>query len=185
MSKLSVNELTDELGTGAPAFPNGMSVTGAALTDPEITGGIFLGGTGSANKLDDYEEGTWTPTYETTNNDFSGIMDVSSAFYTKVGRLVVCNARFFSGSSGGSGNLLISGLPFAESGVETTVSIGQAFRFDPNPPVSGLLVNATKIRLLSVAYTSSDSLTDTPASALSGGGGKNIMSISVSYETSD
>jgi len=35
MSTVAVNEITDEVGTGAPAFPNGMSVTGAALTDPE------------------------------------------------------------------------------------------------------------------------------------------------------
>ena len=29
--------------------------------DLYLSGGVYLGGTGSANKLDDYEEGTWTP----------------------------------------------------------------------------------------------------------------------------
>ena len=30
--------------------------------DLYLSGGVYLGGTGAANKLDDYEEGTWTPT---------------------------------------------------------------------------------------------------------------------------
>jgi hypothetical protein len=30
--------------------------------DLYLGGGLYVGGTGSANKLDDYEEGTWTPT---------------------------------------------------------------------------------------------------------------------------
>ena len=30
--------------------------------DLYLSGGVYLGGTGSANHLDDYEEGTWTPT---------------------------------------------------------------------------------------------------------------------------
>ena len=29
--------------------------------DLYLSGGAYLGGTGSANQLDDYEEGTWTP----------------------------------------------------------------------------------------------------------------------------
>jgi hypothetical protein len=29
--------------------------------DLYLSGGVYLGGTGAANKLDDYEEGTWTP----------------------------------------------------------------------------------------------------------------------------
>jgi len=117
MSKLSVNELTDETGSGAPSFPNGVSVTGAALTDPEITGGIFLGGTGSANYLDDYEEGTWTPVWTTTGTDFSQSQSSSSSIYTKVGNVVT--AKFgisFSGAvSGGTGDVVITGLPFTAS----------------------------------------------------------------------
>jgi hypothetical protein len=33
----------------------------ARFKDLYLSGGVYLGGTGSANKLDDYEEGTWTP----------------------------------------------------------------------------------------------------------------------------
>jgi len=112
MSKIAVNEITDEVGTGAPAFPNGMSVTGAALTDPEITGGIYLGGTGSANYLDDYEEGTWTPTFGASPGDHN--FDSTNAYYVKVGKLVYAYflAEGSSNNPGGSSDLQIS-LPFA------------------------------------------------------------------------
>jgi len=114
MSKLSVNELTDETGSGAPSFPNGMSVTGAALTDPEITGGIFLGGTGTANKLDDYEEGTWTPVYKGFITDPVVSYGANTGRYIKVGNQVilwfVIRGRF---DTAGSGNLFIGGLPFS------------------------------------------------------------------------
>jgi len=117
MSKLSVNELTDETGSGAPSFPNGMSVTGAALTDPEITGGIFLGGTGAANKLDDYEEGTWTPSVEGRNSAGSATYQIRDGSYTKIGNVVhfTCNVLPTS-QTGESGELQIAGLPFTARG---------------------------------------------------------------------
>jgi hypothetical protein len=74
MSTLAVDSITDAVGSGAPAFPNGVSgniVSTGALTAT----GIYLGGTGSANLLDDYEEGTWTKRqywyYELTNASLS------------------------------------------------------------------------------------------------------------------
>ena len=39
-----------DLGTASTRFRNAY-----------LGGGVYLGGTGAANKLDDYEEGTWTP----------------------------------------------------------------------------------------------------------------------------
>ena len=83
--------------------------------DLYIGSGIFLGGTGSANKLDDYEEGTWTPTYIATTSDFSSVTYSSQVgTYTKIGNQVTVwfNVRT-SGVSGGSGTVKISGLPFA------------------------------------------------------------------------
>jgi hypothetical protein len=31
--------------------------------DLYLSGGVYLGGTGGENLLDDYEEGTWTPIF--------------------------------------------------------------------------------------------------------------------------
>ena len=57
------------------------------FSDLYLSGGVYVGGTGSANYLNDYEEGTWTPTFVdgtvTTNN--------SSGEYTKVGNSVFVN----------------------------------------------------------------------------------------------
>ena len=86
---------------------------GSRWKDLYLSGGVYLGGTGAANKLDDYEEGTWTPT-------FGGGMTITypstTAKYTKVGALVTWNCSIqWSGKSGGSGTLTIS-MPFAANG---------------------------------------------------------------------
>jgi len=122
MSKIAVNEITDEVGTGAPAFPNGMSVTGAALTDPEITGGVYLGGTGSANYLDDYEEGTWTPTVAASGGENVSYRE-QSGFYQKNGNCVtvLCDMEMLNVNSG-SGFLRIDGLPFTASNIRANYS---------------------------------------------------------------
>jgi len=73
-----------------------------------LGGGVYLGGTGAANKLDDYEEGTWTPTLGggATATDMTGI-------YTKVGRLVTVTLALEASTITGAPNHIITGLPFA------------------------------------------------------------------------
>jgi hypothetical protein len=87
----------------------GINVTG----DIAVSGGVYLGGTGSANYLDDYEEGTWTPTI-TFGSGGSATAASVSCQYTKIGRLVHISGRFtltsFSGFA--SGELIIGSLPF-------------------------------------------------------------------------
>jgi hypothetical protein len=56
-----------------------IGTTGYRFKDLYLSGGVYLGGTGSANKLDDYEEGTWTPTF--TN---LGTVTLSYARYAKI-----------------------------------------------------------------------------------------------------
>jgi len=80
--------------------------------DLYLSGGVYLGGTVAANKLDDYEEGTWTPTY---SFDGGGTVTTTTntGLYVKVGNLVHCAFRIRStGVSGVSGNLYINGFPF-------------------------------------------------------------------------
>jgi hypothetical protein len=79
--------------------------------------GVYLGGTGSANHLDDYEEGTWTPTAISTATDPTVTYNSSTAGrYTKVGNLVTFWFYLRLDSvSGGSGNLNIGGLPFTNA----------------------------------------------------------------------
>jgi len=86
--------------------------SGSIQTRSSITpnGGIYLGGVATANKLDDYEEGTFTPVLDNVSCSYSA----QTGTYTKVGNLVT--ARFEIGVTGlntgdGSG-FQIGDLPF-------------------------------------------------------------------------
>jgi len=93
----------------------GYNATGLRFKDLHLSGGVYLGGTGAANKLDDYEEGTWTPVLK--GGGASGTYELSdySATYTKIGRVVYVSCSITLSSSitgGGTSYALISGLPF-------------------------------------------------------------------------
>jgi len=79
----------------------------ARYKDAYLSGGIHLGGTGSANKLEDYEEGTWTPAFG--NGTFS--YGIRTGWYTKVGNLVTCCFMVSWTSKSGSGTINVT-LPF-------------------------------------------------------------------------
>lgn len=69
-----------------------------------------------ANTLDDYEEGTWTPTFTfATAGDLARTFSIQNAYYTKIGRLVSVSFAMVTSAfthTTASGNLLITGLPF-------------------------------------------------------------------------
>ena len=56
--------LTKVTGAGVGTLTSGISGT-----DITLSGGVYLGGTGSANYLDDYEEGTWVRDDEFTEKN--------------------------------------------------------------------------------------------------------------------
>ena len=90
-----------------------------------LSEGVFLGGTGTANKLDDYEEGTWTPAFNagSAGTALTGTVAYSyynRGYYTKIGRAVSVNFHAVLSNKGtGSGDMWLAGssLPFASSGV--------------------------------------------------------------------
>jgi hypothetical protein len=90
--------------------------TSRRFKDFYLDGGIYLGGTGATNKLDDYEEGTWTPTLVgATITDAVGL-------YTKVGDLCHFQARLLWSAGGGAA--YFGGLPFtAVNGGEEAYSM--------------------------------------------------------------
>jgi len=104
--------LTLPTGSGSIIKDDGsgnLSVSGAITG----TGGIYLGGTASANLLDDYEEGTWTPYWSTTGTSPTVTYTQQQGNYVKIGQFVFCEFSIQgSAYSGGSGNLRINGLPF-------------------------------------------------------------------------
>ena len=79
------------------------------------SGGItFNGDTAAANALDDYEEGTWTPTLGgSSSNPTVSYSSLRSGTYVKIGKLVYCTFIMdIASCSGGSGTAVIAGLPY-------------------------------------------------------------------------
>ena len=80
-------------------------------------GGIsFNGDTATANALDDYEEGTWTPSI--TSGITSPSLTTANGLYTKIGRVLIFNfdIRVNSGTPN-SNTLVIGGLPYTSANV--------------------------------------------------------------------
>jgi hypothetical protein len=95
-------------------------VSGNERVRIQETGGIsFNGDTATANALDDYEEGTWTPIIADNSGNTSSFGGVTHASYTKIGNSVRLSLRAVNMQLTGltSGNTLyIKGLPFNTTG---------------------------------------------------------------------
>jgi hypothetical protein len=100
---------------------------GVGATTPTTSGaGITFPATQSAstnaNTLDDYEEGTWTPT---VLNGGVTLSTISSASYTKTGRMVFIQFDVVVGSNSNGAAFVISSLPFAlNSNLFSSISVG-------------------------------------------------------------
>ena len=92
--------------TGGAVIDNAVALGQSSVrwTDLYLSGGAYLGGTAAANKLDDYEEGTWTPV---TN---SGSWTVNTGTYTKVGNMVTCRFKITATATISANDF--TGLPF-------------------------------------------------------------------------
>lgn len=73
----------------------------------------------NANTLDDYEEGTWTPSI-----GGNATYTTQVGQYTKIGRLVVVIANLNINVKGTGSNNLITGMPFTQTGSLGIISIG-------------------------------------------------------------
>ena len=75
--------------------------------------GVGSSTTSSSHLLDDYEEGTWTPTYLGTTGNPTITYTVQLGVYTKIGNTVHCQGRLqTSAASGGSGAVQVGNFPF-------------------------------------------------------------------------
>ena len=123
----------------------------------QLSGGITFPATAVAatdpNTLDDYEEGTFTPTVIGTSTAGTVTYGTRVARYTKVGRLVFIELRLSWSAGTGTGDLRISGLPFTAAG-ETLAGLSVAFAsiltLTANHVVTSRVFDATtEIQLLS------------------------------------
>ena len=147
--------------------------------DLYLSGGVYLGGTTAANKLDDYEEGTWTPTV-TGGTSGSATPTIVDATYTKVGNVVhaYCYITAIALNTGAiTGSLQIDGLPFAVGNNNLqNVAITYQTVSTTVPTLSGR-ITVTTLKIMK----NSSNLALTDADLVSNDVG--IMMIGVTYNT--
>jgi hypothetical protein len=98
---------TTTIGVGA-ATP---SASGAGITFPATQSAST-----DANTLDDYEEGTWTPTVTPAAGALTAY--TSSGFYTKIGNVLTVSITYFVTTPGtAAGNATIAGIPFTSKSI--------------------------------------------------------------------
>jgi hypothetical protein len=129
---LVVNQYGISLGTTSG---NAVPVSGTGIRFP-----TSQNNSSNVNTLDDYEEGTWTPTPAgaTTAGTYTSLGTVGT--YTKVGRLVTVTCVMYATSFTGTGDFNVTGLPFP---ITDNVSTG-AVQFNSNP-FGGLLTVPSQI----------------------------------------
>ena len=105
---------------GTEVIDNSRNITAAS---------IALGGTGAANTLDDYEEGTFTPTWTVAGGGtMNGVTATNHGTYTKVGR--ICTISFYSvyvSTSGTAPTYYILQVPFAAAANSVATGVGREF----------------------------------------------------------
>ena len=109
--------------------------SGTALAAFDSDGLKFGSDTAAANALDDYEEGTWSPTFAATG--LSVTHDISNGYYTKIGNHVffsmLIGTNAVSGTS--SYHLTITGLPYTALNSAISMSsgsVGLSYKFVNN-----------------------------------------------------
>jgi hypothetical protein len=140
-----------------------LGASGGRWKDLYLGGGLYVGGTGSANNLDDYEEGTFTPGITGNLGAASGVnFTTRVGAYTKVGRAVFfhINIVISSWSSGPSGGTtIISGLPFTNanvSGNTASISIGRTNGFSSTSAPQGGYIQENESRIILQTADGSD-----------------------------
>ena len=140
-----------------------LKLTANGLHFPQSGDGIYLGVTSetAANLLDDYEEGTWTPSIDGTSIGAVG-------FYRKIGK--ICLVHFGNQTAaalalGDGSDYDISGLPFSmiasdwNYGSVPSASFADATASYYSQPLTGRQNNGGNIHIMNrsgVAVTSSD-----------------------------
>jgi hypothetical protein len=94
---------------------NTQTLTNKTLTNAVVSGGLYMGGLTSANYLDHYEEGSWTPVLKGASPNGTYEMASYFATYVKVGRMVTINCLITLAGTitgGGGAYMIITGMPY-------------------------------------------------------------------------
>ena len=134
--------------------------------------------------LDDYEEGTWTPSYVTNGVASTVAYNIRNGFYTKVGNQVTCWGNIQTNATTWNGDYVqLDGQPFAAA--NTTMPIGfipYSFGFAGDHP--GGIYYATSTRNYLTYRDAADGQTnELLASDMSPNNGVNTIIFSFTFQT--
>jgi hypothetical protein len=177
MSELKVNKISPRSGTDVTLGDSGDAISvasGASLTSPGLTlsdnilfntasKGIYLGVTSAtaSNLLDDYEEGTWTPSLV---NAGTPTYTTQIGRYTKIGQIVICTFYLNYSSASPGASTRIEGLPFASADNATTRQGFGSSTAATNRAVEGMWTTSsgtTRIQFIRAESASSLEMTGT------------------------
>jgi len=179
---------TGDLNTGIffPAADNIGFATNGVIRGRWTTDGLcFNADTAAANALDDYEQGTWTPTYLGSSGNPTVTYQTQNGSYVKIGEFVHFSLEIeTSAASGGSGFLRVGGIPFTTSsqrypgGGFTTYSD----QFTTNAPDAGWAINNGTF--ISLTYHSSATTQfENVVTNLTNGSSKNYLLFTGAYRS--
>jgi hypothetical protein len=113
-----------------------------------------------ANCLDDYEEGTFTPTLQFSGLSVGVTYTNRTGIYTKVGRIVHFSGRIDLSSKGTSvGDATIAGLPFAAN--TGAASVGYQSSIAPSDKQAILTIDTLSLIVRYASGTTTAASTDT------------------------
>jgi len=154
--------------------------SGNRFKDAYLSGGVYLGGTGAANKLDDYEEGTWSGSLKEGANSFVN----TGGSYTKIGNSVTVHWGVnFTVINANNGLLTLSGLPFTPSAAGLGSVTGRLLGTGVSNVVVMAVNNSGSLRFrqyTSSGYTDNVYMNDLLAT---NGAGSDYMWLSCTYTT--
>ncbi len=127
--------------------------------DLYLSGGVYLGGTGAANQLDDYEEGTFNLALSTTATSNGYVLSSQNCRYTKVGNVcyVTGEFNFSTVPSSYDGAVGFTGLPFT-SGFSNAHQIGVAREVSTS---GDMFVTQISQNLAEIGMNAMDGITNT------------------------
>lgn len=141
----STNAIYPVTGLGG-SNSNGTTALGRSdsrFSNLYLSGGVYLGGTGSANHLDDYEEGSWS--VGLSGHNVTAIDSTVHGTYVKIGNIVHLNGTLTTvTASAGLRYVVLATAPFVQD-TNTTQWIGHCAPYPNGDRQAGLVINNSSV----------------------------------------
>ena len=160
--------------SGAASFASGnviIDLNGAMAIPGPLTcsGSVKIGGTAAANEIDEYEEGTWTPSLKFGGLNAGMTHTMQEGHYTKIGRQVIAQFRLELSAKGGSTGSMTINTPlavlntFSSTGIDGNVLVAYSSGMNAaqvgSSPVSGYCDGGTTLSYYTARLSTGDAAT--------------------------